>query len=151
MKKKQLYSDRLRIAKIAILSLILLGFCIYSYVEGNKRTDQYLDNLSGGDVARLSYWKVVDKQKDYMKITNGRRFLDIHMDTDGIQKGDKISLTAVKRGKDLYLQKFHVHTAMRNLKIWVSVLPLLIVFFLFLRRYRFDTSKCVFTRRRSDD
>ena len=124
---------------------------MYYYIRADERSDRYFDSISNGDIIHLPYWKVVNNQKGLMKITNNIRSLDINSDANGIQEGDRISLTAVKRGEALYLQKYHTHTAMRRVKIWVSVVPLPVIFFLFLRRYRFDGGKRAFTLRRTDD
>lgn len=143
-------SFRLRLGKIVILTVLLLGICLYYYTEADERVNRYLGNLSDGDIAHLPYWKVVNKQKGFMNITDNIRFLDIYSSASGIQEGDRISLTAVKRAEALYLQKYHVHTAMRRVKVWISVLPLLAIFALFLGRYRFDRSEFAFRQRRAD-
>lgn len=142
--------DYFRVVKIAILILLLFGTCTYNYVKKDEHIVRYLYGLSEGEIAHLPYWKVVNKQKHLIRITDNTRFLDVYLGIDDIQKGDRVSLTAIKRGESLYLQKYHTHTTMRRVKVWVSILPLLTIFLLFLREYRIDKSKWVFMLRNDD-
>lgn len=142
--------DHFRVVKIAILILLLLGTCTYHYVKEDEHVVRYLNGLSEGEIAHLPYWKVVNKQRNLIRITDNTRFLDVYPGTDDIQRGYRVSLTVIKRGESLYLQKYHTHTTMRRVKIWVSILPLLTIFLLFLREYRIDKSKWVFMLRNGD-
>jgi hypothetical protein len=68
-------------------------------------------------------------------------------ETAGVKKGEFLSLIAVfhKEGW-LELEKFHI-AIYRRWKIWVSVLPVILFAFMFVRRYRFDFGRMLWQER----
>ncbi len=75
---------------------------------------------------------------DSFTVRYQNRSITVIGDTQGVRPGEFLSLIAVfDRSGRLYLEKKHI-ALYRRWKIWVSVPPVLLFAWFFIRRYRFN-------------
>lgn len=130
--------------------LILLG-CLYSqYRYGNLTLHECLtspDQCDGASLKLGNNTRAGKVREDGFEILKGDNKITVIGSADGLKTNDYVEMIAVfhKEGylelKDIYVRK------LRELKIFISVMPVLFVLWLFIKQYRFDLTRKAFIQK----
>ncbi len=148
-----IFSDRYRGLKIGLLLLSILGLCLYSYFFPPEITYQMClaapTRYDGYRLQLAREVKIAQVAKGFFEITQGgKNQLRIkgRLPRD-INEGVSVSLVA-RFQKNGELELLDIRAShWRRYRIAVSVVAMLVVFFLFFRRYRFSWQQFLFLPR----
>lgn len=146
-----MFSDRLRIFKIALPILLIIILIIY----GGKKLlltypgfNEAAANSEEFNGKQIFYGgKIVEVKKNYFVLKMEEKKVIVKGVLDKNTQGSNISGKAIFQ-KDKTLKMLDYHTSnLRQYKIWISLIPALIVLYLFSRDYRFDIRKLMFKKK----
>ncbi|MFO7891980.1 MAG: hypothetical protein R6V04_16760 [bacterium] len=138
-----------RLIPILILLTILGLLCVYTgWTHPWLNIKECLQNPEQHDSKLITeYWepKIGKIYPDgFQMIQRHAPSIKVYCDTSGLKTGEFVGIKAVFK-KEGYLIAEKVFIASnRQYKIWLSVIPVLIIFFLFLRYYKFNLKKFQF-------
>lgn len=147
-----LLSDNHRALKVAVLLIIILLLCTYSYfigMEKDRRLGSLIDNskIYAGRIVPFSYGQVIEVEKNAFTVKFLRQKVRVFPLPEGIGLSSKISLLGkLQTGGSFLLIEYHVHKG-HKLKIYISVIAMIVVFSLFLRKFRFNLRRFLFEER----
>lgn len=128
-----MFSNKLYYLKFSITLAIILGACLYSFL-----TAIFSKNLSEGDNLICKYRKVSGIGDNYFTYASGAYKTTVFGDVSGIKKGDYVSFSASLLGDgNLKLKSFHIHKY-RIYAMYLSVPPVIIVFWITVRRLKWS-------------
>jgi len=142
-----------RILKVLVLALVLLALSLYGkFFDPTITLQMCLQNPQKYDGALIEIGTettVKEILADGFTIEQMGKVVKVAGKTENISPNKFVSLQVVfHKGPWLELKKSHI-AKYRRLKIAVSVIPALFIFFLFLREYTFRFKRFEFIERRS--
>lgn len=142
-----------RILKALVLALVLLALSLYGkFFDPTITLQMCLQNPQKYDGALIEIGTettVKEILADGFTIEQMGKVVKVAGKTENISPNKFVSLQVVfHKGPWLELKKSHI-AKYRRLKIAVSVIPALFIFFLFLREYTFRFNRFEFIERRS--
>lgn len=138
-----------RSISIVILLLIISLLCIYTgWTHPWLNIKECLQNPKRYDGDLITeYWEaqIGEIYSDgFQLIQRHSPSIRVYCDTSGLKTGEYVGLRA-HFNKEGYLTTKKVFVATnRRYKIWLSVIPVLIIFFLFIDHFRFNLKKFQF-------
>jgi len=147
-----LFSDNHRALKVSVLLIIILSLCTYSYFAGmekDRRLEGLVDNsrLYAGRIVPFSYGRVIKVEKNAFTVKFLRQKVTVFPLPEEIGLSSKISLLGKLQPDGRFrMLEYHVHKG-HKLKIYISVIALIVVFALFIRRFRFNPRRFLFEER----
>lgn len=141
-----------RAIRIIIYSTILAGLIVYGKLYFPATTLQMcLQNpeIHDGKTINIGNEATVQKlTKDGFIIRQLGRTIPVKSSTvESLKPGVFINFTAVFH-KEGWLEAKQVHVMKkRRVKIWISVLPVIVIFILFFNQFKFNFSHCYFEKR----
>ena len=146
------FSDNHRALKVTVLLITILSLCTYSYFIGrekDRRLGGLIDNskLYAGRIVPFSYGQVIKVEKNTFSAKYLRQKVTVFPLPEGVGLSSKISfLGELQSDGSFRLLEYHVHKG-HKLKIYLSVIAMIIVFSLFIRRFRFNLRRFLFEER----
>ncbi|NIA30166.1 MAG: hypothetical protein GWP06_09675 [Actinobacteria bacterium] len=142
-----------RIMQVLVLALVLLALSLYGkYFDPTITLQMCLQNPQKYDGALIEIGTETTVREilaDGFTIEQMGKVVKVVGKTDNIFPNEFVSLQVVfHKGPWLELKKSHI-AKYRRVKIAVSVIPVLFVFVLFFREYKFRFRKFKFVERRS--
>jgi hypothetical protein len=126
-----MFSNKFYYIKLSFTCIIILGACLYSLI-----TLHSLPPLSEGEAVVCKYRKVLEIGDNYFIYAWGAKKTTVFGDVSGIKIGDRVSFSAsLIRDDNLKLNSFHIHKY-RNYAIYLSVPPIVVVFWIVVRRLK---------------
>jgi hypothetical protein len=143
MAKNARYEDRTPWLRLLPSTVVIVAICGYSAIEGPGREDSLATAVmnpalfAGRELRLPSNTRVLQVLPRGIEVAQRRAQVTVHIPEDlerewrlwkeQVQAGDYVSLRAVFHPEGyLVLQEMHIHEG-RQLKIWVSVLALLLL------------------------
>lgn len=137
-----LFSNRFYLAKIVIAFSLIIISCIYGYIKLPHHVltidtliDEY-DRFIDREVALEG--KAIEVSKNRFILKGRDKKIDVKGEVPGLKKGEGISIGGVFRGNYIKMTWYHVHMHKgKEYKLIFSIFPPVLLFYLFLKRYRF--------------
>lgn len=148
-----IFSDKYRIIKAITLITLIFSLCIYSRMKEDSSLtfQQCLLNPNKYDKVRLNIGhtdtKIGKVRKDGFELVESKDRISVMGNAKNLKENEYIYLQAIFH-KEGYLELERIRIRrFRRLKMAVSVLPVLLVTFLFFKRYRFNFKTLVFVEK----
>lgn len=148
---ERLKLSRNRLILNFVLLLVLVGLIYYGYRNNPAVTLQMCQNdplrYDQKEIDVGTEAKVVEVLPDGFLLKEMGRTIRVKGDHQNVSQGDSVRMQAVFH-KEGYLELKRLHVAKgRRLKIFISIVPALLVLFFLFRTYRFDWHLMLFIER----
>lgn len=138
-----MFSNRFYYLKISFSIIIIIGACVYSLL-----TLHFSHPLSEGNNIICKYRKVLEIGNDYFTYVWCGRKTTVFGDVSSTKRGDYISFTAsLLSDGNLKLKSFHIHKY-RDYAMYVSLPPLIIVFWIVAKKLKWSKGGLTFLEKR---
>jgi len=148
-----MFSNNYRTQKIVVLFFVIILLCIYSHRNRSAVALHYHECLlepekyEGRELIVKNDAVIGEIFEDKFEIVQHNKKIMVRGVTESLKSNEFVSLRATfhKEGY-LTVKEMHVHRY-RRLKIAISILPVMIVGWIFFRKYKFNSKKMVFIER----
>jgi len=147
-----MFTNEYRAQKVIALSFVVILFCIYNHNRPATTLNYHeclLDpnKYDGSELIVKNEAIIGEIFEDKFEILQNNKKIMVRGATESLKSNEFVSLRATfhKEGY-LTVKEIHVHRY-RRLKIAISILPVMIVGWIFFRKYKFNSKKMVFTER----
>jgi len=146
-----MFTNKYRTQRIIALSLIISLFCIHSHRNRPEIALTFRECLlspekyDNRELIVKNEAKTGEIFKDKFEILQGDDKITVVGPTEELKRNEFVTMRATfhKEGF-LTVKEMHVHR-FRRLKMVISILPVILVGWIFFRRYRFNLRKIMFT------
>ncbi|MDQ1237933.1 MAG: hypothetical protein QG577_117 [Thermodesulfobacteriota bacterium] len=132
--------------------MVILALCLYSYFNGAQKVrtfERMIGNPQAyaGTIFPFSYARVIEVQENGLFVYYSRQQVKAFPTPQGTEVSCKISFLGELQSDGTFrIAEYHIHRD-HTLKIFVSLIALIFVFTLFLRRFKFDPHRFLFQER----
>lgn len=138
-----LLSDNLKVLKISLAICAFFALCIFSLVQGQKQSLIYEDCIlkparCTGQKVEMTVRRVLSVKRRYFILSGSQGPILVLGNATGLQLGDVVDVTAIFYPVEpLQMESMHIHRHGRWIKVYISLLPVILVAVLLWR-----SSKC---------
>jgi len=148
-----MFTNKYRAKKIIALSFVIILFCIHSHKNRPEMALKFSECLlnpkqyNGRELIIKNEAKTGEIFKDKFEILQGNDKIMVIGAIESLKKNEYVTLRATfhKEGY-LTVKDMHVHKY-RRLKIAISMITIILVGWIFFRKYRFNLGQMVFIER----